>query len=692
MRGIGRVRFGLALAVALATIVVWPSGAGAFVAHIESASITPSATQAGGHPDLEVAISYEDPTPSTAPEWIVFEELPGWFNPWGLVRCSPADFAAAECPPSSQIGLMTLKGTYEGSKGLLGTVPIYSLATSDAFGELGFWVPLFNTPVTSSLSLRPVGSYPVWKIGPLPEEATISSLKAQLWGVPADPAHDASRFPTGSLAEPAGCPGIAGTSCTSGMPSGEPLVPFTIYATRCVDVGHTYIKTWSFPEEEPFNALESQVTTPAGTGCDKLSFDPAFEIGPTTTVADEFSGFDLQVTVPQTLTATALSPGELSEVTFVLPEEFALGAEPPPGLVACTEEEAGFFSQEEENCPAASKIGTAKVGLSITPEPLVGSIYLGTPAPNGSARLFFLTSGSGLYLKQLLNLKEDEVTGALIASFVQPLMPIESYELHVFGGEEGLFLTPRYCGVYDVPGTFESWAGESFARQLEEVFEIATGPNGGPCLGPPAEVVVDLQPGTILADGHSQTSVHLAVLDENGTALPGELLELSSSDSGQLISPIEELEDGTYEATIRASSTPGTSVITATDFTTEPELFGSAHLTQLDPNPTKQAPAAGSKSVPPAQAPRVTPRTPIVKFLQKPSHGTANRKPTFRFRADTSNAKFECALDKAAFRPCRSPLTFSRLPLGRHRFRVRAHVPGGTPGTPAVYRFTLRGR
>ena len=688
MRGIGGIRLGLAMIVVLATVVAWPAGAGAFVADIESASITASGTQAGGHPDLQVEISYEDPTPSTAPEWIVFSEFPGWFNPWGMVRCSPADFADAECPPSSQVGLMTLKGTYEGAKGPLGTVPIYSLATSQAFGELGFWVPRFNTPVTSSLTLRPVGSYPKWKIGPLPEEATISSLKAQLWGVPADPAHDAARFPVGSAADPAGCPGVEGTGCTAGMPSGEPLVPFTIYPTRCSHQEDTYIKTWSFPEEEPFNATEGQVPNATATGCDKLSFDPAFEIAPTTSVANEFSGFHLRVTVPQTLTATAPSPGELITGTFRLPEEFAIAAEPPPGLMACSEEEAAFFSQEEGACPPASKVGTVSIGLSITPEPLVGGLYQGTPGANDAARLFFLTSGYGLRLKDLLTLKEDELTGALIGSFAQLAMPIESFELNLFGGEEGLFVTPRYCGEYTVPGEFESWAGESFTRQLQGSFEITSGPFGGPCLGPPSKVSVDLQPGSIPADGHSQATVHLAVLDAGGTPIPGELLELSSSDAGQKLGPVEELEDGTYEASITASSRPGPSTITATDFTAEPELTGSATLVQLDTNPPAQAPQASP--IPPERTPRTQP--PTVTFSKKPPHRTFNRKPTFRFQADPPQAKFECALDKAAFRACKTPLTLPRLPLGTHRLRVRACLPGDSPGMPTIYRFTIRRR
>ena len=45
-------------------------------------------------------------------------------------------------------------------------------------------------------------------------------------------------------------------------------------------------------------------------------------------------------------------------------------------------------------------------------------------------------------------------------------------------------------------------------------------------------MVVELQPPTVLADGHAQSIARMAVLDENGTPIPGEL-ELSSTDPGQ---------------------------------------------------------------------------------------------------------------------------------------------------------------
>jgi hypothetical protein len=80
-------------------------------------------------------------------------------------------------------------------------------------------------------------------------------------------------------------------------------------------------------------------------------------------------------------------------------------------------------------------------------------------------------------------------------------------------------------------------------------------------------------------------------------------------------------------------------------------------------------------------------------FLRgKPAKRTTDRTPTFRFGSDQSQAHFECRLDGKPFRSCRSPFTTRRLSLGRHRFRVRAFLPGGgRDPTAASYGFRVVG-
>jgi hypothetical protein len=78
-------------------------------------------------------------------------------------------------------------------------------------------------------------------------------------------------------------------------------------------------------------------------------------------------------------------------------------------------------------------------------------------------------------------------------------------------------------------------------------------------------------------------------------------------------------------------------------------------------------------------------------FLKhKPGRRTHDRTPTFRFVADEAGVTFQCKLDRARFKPCRSPFTAKRLSLGRHTFAVRARDDAGhLDATPASCTFKV---
>ena len=81
---------------------------------------------------------------------------------------------------------------------------------------------------------------------------------------------------------------------------------------------------------------------------------------------------------------------------------------------------------------------------------------------------------------------------------------------------------------------------------------------------------------------------------------------------------------------------------------------------------------------------------PQTKLRRKPPKRGRDRTPTFGFASDESGATFQCKLDRRPYRPCRSPFTARRLPLGRHTFRVRARDRSGeVDPSPAFYAFKL---
>jgi hypothetical protein len=77
---------------------------------------------------------------------------------------------------------------------------------------------------------------------------------------------------------------------------------------------------------------------------------------------------------------------------------------------------------------------------------------------------------------------------------------------------------------------------------------------------------------------------------------------------------------------------------------------------------------------------------PNTTLKKKPPRKSAIRKATFAFGSDQPGSRFECKLDRKAFKPCRSPLRLKGLKPGRHTFRVRAVGPTGIADpTPASF-------
>ncbi len=103
---------------------------------------------------------------------------------------------------------------------------------------------------------------------------------------------------------------------------------------------------------------------------------------------------------------------------------------------------------------------------------------------------------------------------------------------------------------------------------------------------------------SIIADGHAQT-VATATVTLNGLAVNGATITFTSTDTGETIGPVTASGSGKYSATITASHTVGSAVITAHDGGTS----GSATLKQVAPSirvalkPTSIAANGSSTSV-----------------------------------------------------------------------------------------------
>jgi Invasin, domain 3 len=671
------------------------SAAGQF----ESFAATATSSQAGGHPDLGIALSLANPgSPETAK--ILTLDAPQGLTAYlnSIPPCSLADLATGECVPASQVGLATTRAAHDGTPDFLfGTAPVYAIRPAgDEYGRLAFTIPTLGFTQSMQAAVRTGGDYGVRLTIPnLPSAAPLQGLGLLLWGSPADPSHDAARFPRGS----AGCPGLADASClTEPTPSSAPIRPLVGYPPACG--GQPLPLTLELQTyQDPAHLTTATAGLPAATGCNLLPFNPSVFVqsSPSTRTG---TFFNLDLRVPQPVTPTGLTPSAAKSTFIDLGGALLLDRAAADRHAACGEAEAAIGTDAPPACPASAKLGTVRINTPVAPEAsggpfpfnaeaatggggtrvaipqIAGSVYFGGPEPGGGYRLYLLPSGFGIQMKLQMLLQPDPESGQLIVSLpALPQFPIAEIDLHL-PATSGVIRTAVLCGSYSVGSTITPWSFPQFGFQLTQPLILSTGPGGTPCPGPPAQAQVELTPAQVIADGRSSTTATALVSDQDGIPVPGEQVEFSSTDPGERIGPVTDHEDGTYSAQIIASTTVGTPTITATIKSAEPELSASALLQQL-PVPTPAPPAASEAAV------------PKVRIGKHPRRRSRRRSAVFTFAADVPGSTFYCKLDSRAYRRCTSPTTLTNLAAGKHRFSVYAVSPSGGAGDPAILKFKV---
>ncbi len=447
-------------------------------------SVSPSTTQAGGHPEVKLAASVENSQTYCGTEYCGYGDardisfnLPAGLigDPHATPQCTQADFASYSCPIDSQVGILNpILAT-----GSFGPLPIYNLVphTGQA-GLLGTNFPLLNFPVFTVLSARTGGDYGLTAtVAEIFHFIPLSGIEVTLWGVPAEPGHDSERF------GPPGC-GYAdahGPECMEGFPSNSEQIPFMDNPTTCGVTLSASVETLSYDE----GTAQAETTYPGTTGCDQLSFNPSNYIQPTTTATDSASGLALELTVPQEESPTVPSPSEIRATTVTLPPGFVLSPNAADGKTYCSDTEAAFGTLNEATCPEYSRIGTVEIDSAALPGPLPGYIYIGEPQPGDRYRFILTANGFNLHVKLLGSSFPNAKTGQQVVSFQNlPQFPFSAFKLHFFGSERGILETPTQCGTYPVTTTFTPWDAALPEQTSAQFFTLETGPNGAPCPGP----------------------------------------------------------------------------------------------------------------------------------------------------------------------------------------------------------------
>jgi hypothetical protein len=482
--------------VALATSVVAMVVAAPALATqpIETFEVSTSSTQAGGHPDLQTKFTLGDPGEPEAAENVIVNLPPGLFgNPHAITTCTSGDFALAECPISSQAGVITVRANYSGDPNfLLGSAPVFDLEprSNEETARFAFIVPVLNVPINIPVAVRTGGDYGLrMTVSGITQTMPLAAGDITIWGFPAADENNNSRFLKGKVGSPAGCPLNGSALCASNFgasphPAGIAVEPLTDNPSRCTQQPlKVTLDVQTYQDAGNLSHSESQY--PPTTGCEKQTFNPVFNAVLTTGESDAPAGLDMELKAPL-FESTATSPSNIRSSTVLLPEGLSINPDAADGQSACTDAEANFNSEAPANCPDNSKIGNFQIGTPALTGPLTGSLYFGEPKPGDQYRVFMIADGFGIHSKLFASVHPSADTGQLTITVNDlPQVPFDSFELHLFSSQRGLVATPIRCGIYSASAVFVPWNSALAAQTSLPNLSVDRGPNGRPC---PAQV------------------------------------------------------------------------------------------------------------------------------------------------------------------------------------------------------------
>jgi hypothetical protein len=291
--------------------------------------------------------------------------------------------------------------------------------------------------------------------------------------------------------------------------------------TTCIDPNefpHLY-STWfraeSWLEPNPTfpngsTPVEAKVEDSSGkliqqTGCDTVPFEPAIDVAPGTSAIDSPAAATVTTKLPFNPLkegGEGQSQSHLRRAEVTLPAGMGLNPSGSNGLLACTDAQfkKGVRTYNNE-CPAASQIGTAEIKSPPLARPLVGGIYVGqqkssNPASGEEFRILVEAKEpkEGVAVRLVGNTAANPVTGQLTTVFDEqevgplagklprglPQAPFESVALH-FDGAKEILTSPPTCAAAESTGRMEPWARPGQQVPVSSKFTLSSDPTGGTC-------------------------------------------------------------------------------------------------------------------------------------------------------------------------------------------------------------------
>jgi len=472
-------------------------------------------TQAGAHPfamntnfDVETKPGSKpgEVLPDGDPKSLHFEFPPGFIGSVAAVpRCNTADFLNVDdrtynaCPNATAIGVAW---TQVNGPGEPFTVPVYNLVPPPGVAaKIGF-VAYPKIPITVEVG---VGSAEpnniVANVVNIPQVVEFYGSSLQLWGIPADPAHDPYRgrcleiIPVDNYGE------LVSTGEKCGTNAAE--IPFLTMPRSCTGPLHTSYEaiSWQQPNAVPD---KGSFDSPGMSGCSNLGFAPRVTAEPTSSQAEAASGLDFGIDINDEGLTSPSGPATQSDVKNLvvrMPAGMTLNSSAANGLSVCPRaryEEESLTTAPGQGCPLASKIGEVEVETPILPEGeiLHGSVFLASQDDNPFGSLIalyvvFKNPKLGVLIKRAGKVESSEErgpnAGQIVTTFVNfPQTPFSHLRFRFNQGARAPLITPPSCGTYTTDAGFTPWADPSSLFSTPAVFDITSGVHGGPC--PPGGV------------------------------------------------------------------------------------------------------------------------------------------------------------------------------------------------------------
>ncbi|HWX45673.1 MAG TPA: fibronectin type III domain-containing protein, partial [Solirubrobacteraceae bacterium] len=418
-------------------------------------------------------------------------------NPTSIPRCNRYLLKGRECPSDTQVGMFEAWVDEHNATSLPAeereerfTIAIYNIEPAGRapaefagfiYGKAPVWIP-FRVRTGGDYGIS-ADSINITSIG-----GALSRVRARIWGVPADPAHEVERSHN--------CPIFSvGSHC----PDTEPEVPLLTNPTACAGplTVTTTIDSW----QEPGQYVSKSAELEAFTGCNQLHFEPTLEALPTTNVADSPSGLNVDLHVPQDRNSEGnedphgLATADLKDTRVTLPLGLVVNPASAPGLGACSSVQFELHGPKPAQCPDAAKIGRVEIDTPLVDHPLPGSVYVATPYENPFDSLLAIYVAvddpeTGVVIKLAGDIEANPETGQLTTTFSEsPQLPFEDFKLDFFAGPRAALRTSATCGTFESKSVLTPWSAPESGPPAtwSSVFQIKSAPGGGSCPAKAAE-------------------------------------------------------------------------------------------------------------------------------------------------------------------------------------------------------------